>query len=98
MVYGLNLVVQLVIKVLRIQGICKRLYSLRSAKFPKGPYTVHLRTLLSNAIPGIAFGTRVLKWAVYGPLQKSDVARVRSWPSDGSRRGLEIAFGSGDIL
>ena len=35
---------------------------------PKGPYTVHLRTLAPKAIPGMVFGTRVLKWTVYGPL------------------------------
>ena len=35
---------------------------------PKGPsYTACLRTRLPNTIPGIAFGKRVLKWAVYGP-------------------------------
>ena len=34
---------------------------------PKGPYTAHLRTLVPKTIPGTVFGTRVLKWAVYGP-------------------------------
>ena len=28
---------------------------------PKGAYTAHLRTLITKTIPGIAFGTRVLK-------------------------------------
>ena len=31
---------------------------------PKGS---HLRNLVPKTIPGIVFGTRVLKWAVYGP-------------------------------
>ena len=38
-----------------------------SCYFPKGPYTAHLRTLVPKTIPGIVFGTSVLKWAVYGP-------------------------------
>ena len=37
-----------------------------ASPFPKGPYTAHLKTLVPNTIPGIVFGTRVLKWAVYG--------------------------------
>ena len=34
--------------------------------YPKGPYTAHLRTLVPNTIPGIVFGIRVRKCAVYG--------------------------------
>ena len=34
---------------------------------PKGPCTACLRTLVPKTIPGMAFGTRVLKWAVCGP-------------------------------
>ena len=34
---------------------------------PQGPYTAHLRALVPRVIPGIVFGTRVLKWAVSGP-------------------------------
>ena len=33
---------------------------------PKGLSTAHLRTLVPNTIPGIVFGTRILKWAIYG--------------------------------
>ena len=48
---------------------CTLQYLLRK---PKGsmycPYTACLRTLLPNSIPGIVFGTRVLNWAVFGPL------------------------------
>ena len=35
--------------------------------YPKGPYSVHLWTLIPNTIPGGVFGTRVLQWAVKGP-------------------------------
>ena len=38
-----------------------------STASPKGPYSAHLRTLVPKTIRGIVFGTRVLKWAVYGP-------------------------------
>ena len=38
------------------------------SNYPKGPCTAHLRTLGPKTTPGIVFGTRVLKWAVYGPL------------------------------
>ena len=37
----------------------------RKCEYPKGPHTAHLRPLPPKAIPGIVFGTRVLKWAVY---------------------------------
>ena len=30
----------------------------------KGRSTAHVRTLVPNTIPGIVFGTRVIKWAV----------------------------------
>ena len=33
---------------------------------PKGPYAPHLRTLVPNLIPGMAFGTRVLKQVEHG--------------------------------
>ena len=33
----------------------------------KSAYTSHLRTLVPKAIPGMVFGTRVLKWAIDGP-------------------------------
>ena len=35
---------------------------------PKRAYTAHLRTLVPKAIPGMVFGTKILKWAVCGPL------------------------------
>ena len=35
--------------------------------FPEGPSTQHLRTLVPNAIKGMGFGTRVLKYWVLGP-------------------------------
>ena len=35
--------------------------------YPKDPFASHLRTVVPKTIPGIVFGTRVLKWAVYGP-------------------------------
>ena len=35
---------------------------------PKHPSTAYSRTLVPNTITGIVFGTRVLKWAVDGPL------------------------------
>ena len=35
--------------------------------YPKGPYTARLKTLVPKTVPGMVFGTRVLKWAVYGP-------------------------------
>ena len=38
------------------------------ATVPKDSYTAHLRTLVPKTIPGTVFGTRVLKWAVHGPL------------------------------
>ena len=46
-------------------------------RYPKGPYTACLKTAVPEAIPGILFGTRVLKWAVYGPfgIEVQDVAR-----------------------
>ena len=34
---------------------------------PKGSYAAHLRILVPKTLRGIVFGTRVLKWAVYGP-------------------------------
>ena len=40
---------------------------------PKGPYTANLRTLAPKTILGILSGTRVLKWAVYGPFLKSSI-------------------------
>ena len=33
---------------------------------PKGLYTDNLRTPAPRTIPGMVFGTRVLKWEVYG--------------------------------
>ena len=39
----------------------------RLAPLPKAPYTADFRTPAPNTIPGIVFGTEVLKWAVYGP-------------------------------
>ena len=42
------------------------LKSLGAMTDPKGPYTGHVRTLTKKTTPGMAFGARVLKWAVYG--------------------------------
>ena len=44
---------------------------IRTTTTPKGPYTAHLRTLVPKTIPSMVFGTRVLKWAVYGPFGKT---------------------------
>ena len=41
-----------------------------SKYIPKDPYTPHLRTLVPKCIPGMCFGTRVLKRAVYGSRDK----------------------------
>ena len=44
--------------------------SIRSdnSHIPKGPYTARLRTLVPRTYTSrMAFGARVLKWAVYGP-------------------------------
>ena len=32
---------------------------------PKGSYIALLRTVVPETLPGMEFGTRVLKWAVY---------------------------------
>ena len=42
-------------------------FVLDPSPFPKGPHTPHLRTLVPNSEPGMAFGARVLKWRVSGP-------------------------------
>ena len=34
---------------------------------PNGRYTAHLATPVPKAVPGMVFGTRVLRRAVYGP-------------------------------
>ena len=46
-------------KVIRIEGV---------AILTQRVHTAHARTLVPNTIPGTAFGTRVLKRAVWGPL------------------------------
>ena len=46
----------------------KTLWASFGPSYPKGPYTAHLRTLVPKTIPGMVFGTRVLKWAVHGPV------------------------------
>ena len=46
-------------------GSAWKLYTYSTS--PKGPYTAHSKTLVPNTIPAIGFGTRVFKWAVYGP-------------------------------
>ena len=43
------------------------IWPLRVSILPKDPYTAHVRTLVPKTIPGMVFGTRVLKRAVYGP-------------------------------
>ena len=43
--------------VLLVQGFTHR----------QGPCTVYFRNLVKQAIPGIGFGTRFLKWAICGP-------------------------------
>ena len=40
----------------------------KDVQFPKGPCAAHLRTLVPKTIAGMAFGTRVLKWAAMDPL------------------------------
>ena len=47
--------------------LCGNVSPGKAVLFPKGPYTAHVRTLVPKTIPGMAFGTRLLKWAVYGP-------------------------------
>ena len=34
---------------------------------PKAPSTAQLRVLAPKAIPGMVFGSGILKWTVYGP-------------------------------
>ena len=51
----------------------------RVLKFPEGPSTQYLRTLVPNTIPLVDFGTRVLKYWVLGPSGiHSTSARIES--------------------
>ena len=43
---------------------------------PKNLDTAHLRTLVPNNLLGIAFGTKVLQWALHGPFWKEVVLVV----------------------
>ena len=47
---------------------------------PKGPCTAHLRSLVPTPKPGMAFGTRVLKWAVFweGGSRYHGVCKIRT--------------------